>query len=853
MSFLQKVNSTESPYPDDRTIPALFAEQALRTPNAVAVINDEHHLTYRDLDAQSTGFAEVLVASGLRQEEIVALLVSRSPAAVVAMLGTLKAGGAYLPIDPDAPLERLKYVLRDSGSAILASDKAHAESVRALSDGLQSRRALTFVDISEACSESGVRVGLEEMPRCRPRSLAYVIYTSGTTGRPKGVMVEHKAVLRLVTGTNYIRLTPEHRILQTGALSFDASTFEIWGALLNGGSVCLAPRHSVLDVAAVKELIARHGITTMFVTTALFNAFAANDVSVFSELETILTGGEKASPRHFNTVRAACPNLTLKHVYGPTENTTFTTFHDVTRDYDRNVPIGRPVANTTVHILDQDLEPVNVGEVGELFTGGDGLARGYLNDPDLTAEKFIVHPPGSDRRVYRTGDLARWLPDGTVEFVGRNDDQVKIRGYRVDPAEVVDRLLEHASIRAAAVIPKSSANDVTLAAYFTASDRVDFAALREHLGATLPEYMIPAFFLQLERLPLTPNGKVDKTALPDPETIPREATATDRPLTETEKLLAGIWQEVLGRTDIGLDDDFFALGGHSLKALTLNSLIHARTGLILPFTQVFTAPTIRQLSQCILDAASFGTAAIDTPMVLLNGEHGERPLFAFPPATGDALGYAELAERLKPYAFYAFNFIEADTRFKDYADLIGNVVPEEPCLLFGYSGGGNLAYHTARELEGRGRQVSDIVMLDSSRFLNRLQFPEDEARRLASSFLADKHVMQYVSSPVLRDKATRVIQKYYSFFSMNEDFGSVEANIHVITSQGSPDAHYDETGRIICSQSAWRDATRGAFRIQQGCGHHNTMLHPQHIDGNARLLRDIMARVYTADLATSAS
>jgi fengycin family lipopeptide synthetase E len=838
IAMQQSFNQTQAAYPRDKTIVAVYAEQVARAPDAVAVIHEQTQISYKEFDRQSSNVARMLLADGLGQEAVVAILLDRSPAAIVATLGTLKAGGAYLPIDHEIPLERARYIVHDSGATVLLSEPRHGEIARALQASCPGLQLLLLDDRVTGVTDQDRRpVGTG---RCQPVSLAYVMYTSGTTGRPKGVMIEHRSVLRLVLGTDYISLSPRHRILQTGSLSFDASTFEIWGPLLNGGAVCLAPRDSVLDSRLLRRLVSFHGITTLFLTTALFNAFAAEDLDVFAELECVLSGGEKVSPYHFNRVHKAHARLQLKHVYGPTENTTFTTWHDVNQEYERDIPIGRPIANSSVYILDADLDPVDVGVVGELWIGGDGLARGYLNDPVLTAEKFMPHPLAGDGRLYRTGDMGCWRPDGRIEFIGRSDDQVKVRGFRIDPTEIVEALLQHPAVAEALVLPRTTGQEVELAAFFTARDNLGAEALRTHLRGLLPDYMVPASLMRLDKLPLNSNGKVDRDALPAAGASARQTTTPSRPIMETEQLLLEIWQQVLARQDIDLDDDFFALGGHSLRAIKLNALIHTKVGLVLPLTQVFEYPTIRMLAQCILDTTQYGTEAIDQPMVLLNGQKTDPPIFAFPPGTGDALGYGELAEWLRPFAFYAFNFIEAETRFKDYADLIMSVAPEGPYTLFGYSGGGNLAFHTAQELERRGQRADNIIMLDSARFLQRIRFPEGEARRLALSFVGDAGTRRYIDSPVLRDKVTRLIERYYTFFSDNEDRGTVDANIHVIASENSEDAYRDEAGEIICSQIAWREATRRAFVTWPGHGGHNYMLHREHIEQNVALLRAIL-------------
>jgi thioesterase domain-containing protein/acyl carrier protein len=375
---------------------------------------------------------------------------------------------------------------------------------------------------------------------------------------------------------------------------------------------------------------------------------------------------------------------------------------------------------------------------------------------------------------------------------------------------------------------------------------VEDTELRDHLKTTLPEYMIPPFLVQLKQLPLTPNGKVDKRALPEVGRIDGPSPAPhEREGTETEKRLLEIWAEILDREDIGIDDVFFDLGGHSMKAMKLMSLINKRMGVVLPFTTVFTAPTIRELAQCVLDVAKFGEGGIDSPIVLLNGHKGEvreggRAIFAFPPATADALGYGQLADLLRPYAFYAFNFIEAEDRLRQYADLIMEADPEGPHLLFGYSGGGNLAFHTAKELESRGQRVAGIVMLDSARFMRKIRFTDQEVRGLAENFVDADIARDYITSQVLRDKAIRNIERYHAFFAQNQDDGSIDANIHVVLSENSPMVHVDADANVICSKPRWSEVTRGEFKTYQGYGGHNQMLYNPYLEPNMALLRGIL-------------
>jgi thioesterase domain-containing protein len=656
-------------------------------------------------------------------------------------------------------------------------------------------------------------------------------------------MIEHRSVLRLVRNTNYIQLGEADRILQMGALSFDASTFEIWGVLLNGGCLCLPLGEDLLDARTFSELIRRHRITTLWLTVSLFNLLVDADVTAFAGLKRLLIGGEKCSVRHCNKFREACRGVVLQNGYGPTENTTFTTTYVIDKVINRDVPIGRPISNTTVYILDDHLRPVPSGVPGELCTGGDGLARGYLNDPELTGEKFVPHPFVEGERIYRTGDLCRWLPDGNVEFIGRRDNQVKVRGYRINLEEIEACLRRHQQIVEAVVLARDlGGGTLDLIAYLTGEPGLEVEAVRAYLAARLPDCMVPAFFVALEKFPVNANGKVDREALPTPTTATVDAFAIQEPpQSETERQLVSIWEEVLGRKGIGVTYDFFAAGGHSLKVIKLVALIHRKMGLEMPLTAVFKATTIRAQAKLLLDRAQFGVAGIDDALVALTNPVGDSRVFAFPPGTADALGYIQLAELLKPHGLFAFNFIEESTRIADYANLIARVDPEGPYILLGYSAGGNLAYHAAAELERRGKKVSDVVMVDSSRLVGRIVFPEGEVDSVAAEFLSHPSVRPYLANSVLKEKAHRKIQRYYDYISSSVDLHIVDANIHVLVSADSPDKHYDpDSGELIASFSRWEEVTRGIFKTYRAAGSHNSMLFEPYLSHNAALLREIL-------------
>jgi len=849
-------DQTRTAYPSDQTVPRLFFERATETPEAIAVVCGKEQLTYQELNERSNQLARFLVTRDLQPENAVAILLGRSPEMIVATLGVIKAGGAYLPLSPDLPVDRLRDVLCDSGAPVLITDRNQLASCRQLKSDCPGLKTILIlgdaagIPVTNQPGEFDA-AALSAFPhdqqfdRSQPGMLAYVIYTSGTTGEPKGVMVEHQSILRLVLSTNYIQLDASDRILQTGELSFDASTFEIWGALLNGGRLYLAPREALLSAFDLAQIVKEHRITVMFLTTGLFNALASVDSGIFDSLKTVLVGGERASTYHVNRVRRDHPGLVLINVYGPTENTTFTTSFEIREEFATDVPIGRPIANTSVYILDERLEPVPTGMQGELYAGGDGLARGYLNDPMLTSARFIPNPFEPGQRLYRTGDLARWSVDRNLEFLGRIDEQIKIRGYRIEPGEIEARLRQHKHLKEALVMPRAEKDgERQLVAYYIADGPLDKDELRFYLRQKLPEYMVPSALVQLEKFPLTGNGKIDRTALLKIEPTRRGIDRNNgRPLSATETELMANWREVLCQSEIGIDDNFFELGGHSLRAVKLMYLIHQKLGVLLPFTVIFEASTVSALAARVLDAVRFGHQSIDQPMVALNQGSGSLTLFAFPPGTGDALGYGELATRLDPLRFFAFNFIEAESRIAEYADMIMKVDGTGPYVLFGYSGGGNLAFRTAVELEHRGKRVKAVVMLDSSRFLDAFRFPIEEAQRLASEFVGDEGVQAYVDNPVLKDKVIRMIERYYDTLASKPDEGLIEANVHLIVSDNSQDEYRDDGGRLICSKSAWAEATRNEFTIHSGSGEHGRMLHQSHLEANAGLLRKIFESV----------
>ncbi|WP_159884984.1 non-ribosomal peptide synthetase, partial [Paenibacillus puerhi] len=583
--ILNVFNNTTVDYPREQAIATLFEEQAQRTPEQTAVICGDSRLTYRELNERSNRLARTLRALGVASEQPVAIMAERSIEMVVGILAILKAGGAYVPIDPDYPEERIRFLLEDSQAQVmLASDPS---MIPADYDG-------SILDMKDERIYSGDGSNLELSSA--PDALAYVIYTSGTTGKPKGVMVEHRSVVRLVKHTNYVKLDETTRILQTGAIVFDASTFEIWGALLNGGQLYLVSNDVILSAANLKQAIRQYAITTMWLTSPLFNQLSQQDSRMFSGMTTLLVGGDVLSRTHINRVLRDNPGLTIVNGYGPTENTTFSTTYPITVEQTGSVPIGRPIANSTAYVVDSSLRLQPVGAWGELLVGGDGVARGYLNRPELTTEKFIESPVRAGERCYRTGDWVRWLPDGTLEYKGRIDEQVKIRGYRIELGEVEAQLLKVEGVQEAVVIAREDENGQKyLCAYFMAESELSAGKVRSELSSELPGYMVPSYYVQLERIPLTANGKVDRRALPAPEGSVQAGAPYVEARSAVEQALVSVWQSVLGVRTIGVLDHFFELGGDSIKAIQVSSRL-LQNGYKVEMRDMFKYPTVAELS-----------------------------------------------------------------------------------------------------------------------------------------------------------------------------------------------------------------------------------------------------------------
>lgn len=598
MSRSDELRNTEKECVVNRSqlsVSQIFEEQAQERPHAIAAVYGAERITYGDLNRRANQMARLLRARGVRQEVGVGICLERSVDLIVSMLAVLKAGGMYVPLDPTFPMSRLAFMLEDSGAPILVTTERLADEL----PGTWAQPLCLDTESESIATQGGENLSCVSTPE----NAAYVIYTSGSTGKPKGVTIRHRGITRLVLDTNYIAVRPEDVIGQASNASFDAITFEIWGALLNGAQIAGIPLEVALSPADLAAFIRANAVNVLFITTALFNRVAMHDPSAFSPLRHLMFGGESADPRWTLEI-LRYPPAALFNVYGPTENTTFSTWHPVHGVDERgtSLPIGKAIAYTHTYVLDRNLRKVRQGEIGELFVGGEGLARDYRNHPALTAEHFVPDAfsgtPGA--RLYRTGDMVRELSDGSLEFFGRIDQQVKIRGFRVELQEVEEALRRHPAMAEVTVLLRyDPPSPKRLVAYVIprSGHTPQTSDLREFLAQELPDYMIPSAFVMLTQFPLNPNGKIDRGRLPVPsESRPKLRTDYAAPSTENERVLADIWEEVLRLDRVGVNDNFFDLGGDSLLMIGVHTKIRDRFGVELSIVAMFEYPTIRLLA-----------------------------------------------------------------------------------------------------------------------------------------------------------------------------------------------------------------------------------------------------------------
>ncbi|HWQ04787.1 MAG TPA: amino acid adenylation domain-containing protein [Longilinea sp.] len=707
-------NNTAQDYPRSATVQSLFEMQVKRSPERVAASDEERQITYLELDRRTNQLAQYLRDQGVGVETLVGLCLPRGIDMLVSLLAILKAGGAYVPLDPSFPSERLSYMLENSGAPILLTQSAQLH--------LFSSNNLKLVCLDKEASSIDSLSAQPLLPVSHAENLAYVIYTSGSTGRPKGVQVLQRGLVNFLSSMQHEPgLTEEDILLSVTSLSFDIAGMELYLPLISGAQVKLVSSETAADGFRLMKAMQESGATIMQATPATWKLLISSGWNGDRRLK-ILCGGEALPPDLAAGLLSRCGSLW--NMYGPTETTIWSTLLQITSPT-QLITIGRPIANTQVFILDTGRNPVPIGRTGEIYIGGDGLARGYLNLPALTAEKFVPNPFdfSGNSRLYRTGDLGRFLPGGQIEFLGRIDNQVKLRGYRIELGEIEQVIQESSLVKDVVVIPRSNgSSDEHLVGYLVRqpNSEIDLPALRDKLKQKLPAYMIPAAFVILDQLPLTPNGKIDRRSLPEPEATSIDAGGYVPPENDIEITLVQIWERLLNVQPIGVTQSFFDLGGHSLLAARLFAEIHNRFGKVLPLTTIFEEPTIRHLASVIISQKDGSNWPVLVPM---QPKGRKPPLFFVHPFGGDVIGFKRWSEHLGlDQPFYGLRARGLDGiqeplgSIEEMATLynaeIRKIQPHGPYKIGGFCIGGVVAFEMAQQLLRQGEKIDLLAIVN---------------------------------------------------------------------------------------------------------------------------------------------
>ncbi|GHH72827.1 hypothetical protein GCM10017673_28360 [Streptosporangium violaceochromogenes] len=847
----------------DLPVHGLIAEAAAEHPGAIAVsapseTGRTERLTYAELESRSRRVARRLRELGVREGTVVGLCLDKSPDLIVTLLAVLRAGGAYLPLDPGYPADRLAYMVRDAGAALVVADGAGRERLTGVPEGVvpldELRRAAGAEEDEDGPGALGAAsdttadaaVDMEADAAVDMEAPAYVVYTSGSTGRPKAVQISHRNL-----ASAYAAWREEYGLgrhagvhLQMASFSFDVFTGDLVRALCSGGTLVLITRELLFNTARLYDTMLAEGVDCAEFVPAVVRGLMSHCEREGGRLDfmrLLVVGSDAWKVEEYNRLRGLCgPGTRLINSYGLSEATIDSTFFEGPADGlepGQMVPIGRPFPNTTLHILDEHAEPVPAGVPGELWIGGDGVAIGYVGDPEQTARRFVTltlgRGPGAEPvRLYRTGDLARWDAHGGVRLLGRADTQVKVRGHRIEIGEIESRLLLRPELAQAVVTTRQDAQgDTVLCAYCVPAGGavLDPRALRRHLGEYLPTFMIPSYFAELPSLPLTPNGKVDLAALPAPR-AGGEERAHEAPVTLYELRVAEHWKALLGLERVGLHDDFFEVGGGSIKLIELVYRLQAEFGVTIAVSHLFKVTTLHGMAKT-MEHVITGRIAGARPYLRFNADR-ERKVFCFPPAGGHGLIYRQFAAHLPEYQLVAFNYLAGDDKVVSYADLIESIQPEGPCPLFGYSLGGNLAFEVAKELERRGRKVPNIVIMDSYRIPESFEIGSEHFEEFEREL--GEHLRKHTGSEVVADETLDQAREYIHFSSRTPNLGVVAAPVDVISDERKV-AFYAAGER-----GTWQGSSTTRTAVVRGFGTHAEMLDEGYIALNANLMRGIL-------------
>jgi amino acid adenylation domain-containing protein len=896
---LQRWNQTQTEYPQDKTFVDLFAEQVIKNPDNIAVVFESHvqgnreqgtgnskelkTLTYQQLNEKAEQLADYLIEKyQVQPDTLIGISVERSLEMIIGVLGILKAGGAYVPIDPNYPQERIKLMLEDSGISVLLTQSFVVDKLPL--DRLENTVEVVCLDDSSRQDAKTQRKEQREVSKKQVRSdnLAYVIYTSGSTGKPKGVMIEHRGLVNLILAVDEIlQIQPQSRVLQFANFSFDASIWEIAPTLSAGACLYLTKKENLLPSQELIDFLTEHKITHVTLPPSVLSLLPQ---ATLPDLQILITAGE-VCPKEL--VKRWEKGRSFFNGYGPTESTVCGSLA-LCQPNGKKPLIGKPLSNLRIYILDAHNQPLPPGIPGELCIAGVGLARGYLHLPELTAQKFIeVELFGKVERIYKTGDLAIWKDDGNLEYLGRIDEQVKLRGFRIELGEIESLLLQHSSVKEAVVILYQSESNQSLIAYVTGIDPDFSSDLKKYLKSSLPDYMIPAQIIVLDKLPLTPNGKIDRKALPDPHV--EIAGLYTAPRNEVEQKIAQLWSVVLERQEIGIHDNFFDLGGHSLLVIKLLNLIQEMFGQKLTLSSLFQNPTIAQLAEQISNKESNKEVQKAHPDVLLFQTQGNaNPLFFVPGANGHGFYFQDLAINLENHPVYSLetpgrNGISkvpksVEIHASQLIDLLHHQQPQGPYILAGYSSGCAVAFEMAYQLEKQGEKVELLAILDAGlvihpeyltqrtdidwiwQLLQRAETvkgvslgleyadlaaqSDDQARwDLAAEFLYKKNVLPEYSSLDLLKTNMQVMKQLTINYANYRPSDQISAPIVLFRAQEVYDIVLQEI-RAISNYDlpdwGWQAYTQNPVKVISAPGNHGRMLYEPHVKTLASHLRLMM-------------
>ncbi|MFN6517006.1 MAG: non-ribosomal peptide synthetase [Nostoc sp. CreGUA01] len=760
--LLFKFNQTCADYPQDITLHQLFEQQVELTPDSVALISESEEITYCQLNHRVNQLVHYLQKQGVTKETLVALCLERSLDMIVGILAILKAGGAYIPLDPNYPVERLNFILSDSQASLLISNQEILEKLSLFSDKIVCLDVHKD-EIAQQSLENPINIYSSD-------NLAYIIYTSGSTGMPKGVLGTHRGT---VNGLHWLwktyPFTEGEVCCQKTAISFVDSVWEIFAPLLGGIPTVIISNATVLDPQLFIETLAHHKVTRIVLVPSLLRLFFDNYshiIKKLSQLKLWISSGEALSVKLVKTFQELIPFAKLINLYGSSEVSANATYYDTSllQEEANSVLIGRPIDNIQIYVLNRDLQPTPIGVVGELYIGGDGLARGYLHRPELTPEKFIDNPFIPGKKLYKTGDLVRYLKDANLEYLGRDDEQIKIRGFRVELGEIASVIAQHPDVQESVVIASNDAEEnQRLIAYIVTNQQDIATQLLPELQQKLPNYMIPSAFVVVDELPLTPNGKVDKRALQNHIIIEQHTNKSFvNPRNFTELALAKLWENLLNKSPVGVIDNFFDLGGHSFLAVRLMAQIQDKFGHNLPLSTLFENPTIEKLATIV--SQPFRQSS-NSPLVAINSNGNKIPFFCMHGAGGNISPYFNLSKRLgEDYPLYALEdtleedkseILSVEETATRYLQEIRKVQPNGPYLLGGHCYGGVLAFEIAQQLQKQGQTVGLLVVIDAILSETPIESTDDDDAkfllRIAESIKTDNNIDFSVPFEELRD------------------------------------------------------------------------------------------------------